>query len=405
MKPYQIFSILILLVFTPSITFVSLGASSLAPGLSISSIIIFACLSSFVFLRRFSFSSLIVCACILFFLLGLPAISSAFHDQFKPLISLGLLFLVFVSSIALSIGMSITSYDSLSRGLTFFVCLLLCLGWFDIIFSYHFGAYALREKPVFPFSEQSHYALSVGLFAGPAFVRSNRTIKTLVIFNFLLQGFLFPNLSMLVFCGFLGYLFFIIDKPKLLFCISVLFLFFCFYFFYIGADFVSTEGYFSSRLNVSAESQNLTTLVFLQGWEQAMIALKESNGLGVGFQMLGSESPGVFAGVINSVTGDDLNREDGGLLVAKIIGEFGVFGILLSFFYLFFFLKIALKCKLIYSSERESEKKKIIYYSFFIMFFVELFFRGYGYFSPGFVVFLASIFSLRSHIGDFRKII
>lgn len=66
--------------------------------------------------------------------------------------------------------------------------------------------------------------------------------------------------------------------------------------------------YFSSRLNFSADSSNMTTLVFLQGIDDAYRSLMNTSGLGLGFQMAGTDQPGIYGYTIAHISGSFLNR-------------------------------------------------------------------------------------------------
>jgi len=97
--------------------------------------------------------------------------------------------------------------------------------------------------------------------------------------------------------------------------------------------------YFKSRLTLDG-LDNLTTLVFLQGWSLSYLNFFETTGLGLGFQMLGESGTkySYFTDVIFKLTGGSLNVSDGGFFAAKLIAEFGVVGVITVFLYLFFYV-------------------------------------------------------------------
>jgi hypothetical protein len=81
-------------------------------------------------------------------------------------------------------------------------------------------------------------------------------------------------------------------------------------------------------------STNLSSLVVLQGVELAHISLVESRGFGVGLGNFGLSEKIVnqsdFRSTINAVAyGMDLNLRDGGLMANKLIGELGLFSLLI----------------------------------------------------------------------------
>ena len=155
--------------------------------------------------------------------------------------------------------------------------------------------------------------------------------------------------------------------------------------------------YFSSRLSFE-DSQNLTTLVWLQGWQLAYLNFMDTSGIGLGFQMLGKSttSYGNITDIMSSLLngGQALNTEDGGFLVAKLIAEFGFVGIFIVLFYSFFLVKIVYRLRKLYKKQllTDYEKRKLLAYGIIFSFFVEMFLRGYGYFSPGVFLFLTSVF-------------
>lgn len=80
--------------------------------------------------------------------------------------------------------------------------------------------------------------------------------------------------------------------------------------------------------NVSHE--NLSSVVWLNGWSQAAETLFSSEWLGVGFNQMGCGpyySAGFFSPMMLDTYGMVLNAEDGSLLAAKLIAELGVVGL------------------------------------------------------------------------------
>ncbi|MFT8211578.1 MAG: hypothetical protein ACMZI0_15200 [Symbiopectobacterium sp.] len=57
------------------------------------------------------------------------------------------------------------------------------------------------------------------------------------------------------------------------------------------------------------------------------MALFDTYGLGLGFQMAGTNGVGEYGYKIYVLSGMDLNRFDGGFLASKIVSEFGVIGV------------------------------------------------------------------------------
>ena len=170
----------------------------------------------------------------------------------------------------------------------------------------------------------------------------------------------------------------------------------------VAFNIISNTDYFTERANLSLESNNTTALVYLQGVDYAEKALTNTNGMGLGFQMMGtqksSEVTDKLISLVGSGDGGGVNRLDGGFLAAKIITEFGVLGIGLLLIYLFSFCKSLLYLRYItrYGIGKENVYLSISH-SIFCTFIVEIFVRGVGYFSPGVVIFLVSYFLRFTH--------
>lgn len=79
----------------------------------------------------------------------------------------------------------------------------------------------------------------------------------------------------------------------------------------------------------SDSTENLSSLVYVQGWQDTWANLSRTHGLGLGFNMMGCQPlPDVPARELLSVWGmGELNAEDGSFQFAKIVSEFGVAGI------------------------------------------------------------------------------
>lgn len=114
--------------------------------------------------------------------------------------------------------------------------------------------------------------------------------------------------------------------------------------------------YYTSRVNVSSDNQNLSTLVYFSGWERAYLNVKETFGLGVGFQ------------------------------------QFGVIGIAILVFYLSYFAKIMWWTRKVILGEAQHQNGLMLFFlSSFVMYFIDLFFRSTGYFSSSGFIFIASL--------------
>lgn len=79
-----------------------------------------------------------------------------------------------------------------------------------------------------------------------------------------------------------------------------------------------------------ANHENLSAIVWLNGWSQAADTLSSSNWLGAGFNQMGCgpfSMAGFFSPLMFDTFGVVLNVNDGSLLAAKLIAELGVVGL------------------------------------------------------------------------------
>jgi hypothetical protein len=250
-------------------------------------------------------------------------------------------------------------------------------------------------KAVIVFSEPSHFSfvyLPMLIFA-TATTRRGRQIWYLAS-GLALAGAM-ENLTLMV--GVLGASCLILSRTQLLL---------------LGAVLIAVVGflaldisYYTDRLVLSADSDNLSTLVYLQGWQRAALNTAETSGLGVGFQQFG------FVGSLGSVLekimaiseGSSLNLYDGGSTGSKLIGELGVVGIALILVY----LRLVVRgVRLIRLAQRipvgRRDIRRIFFYSFIVAYASELFIRGTGYLSPSGTLLLTSLIAFRE-LGFARR--
>jgi hypothetical protein len=148
---------------------------------------------------------------------------------------------------------------------------------------------------------------------------------------------------------------------------------------------VEYSKYLIERMTFSADSENLTTLVFISGYERAYETLTKGQWLGVGFQQMGFAGPS--GSVMESITaltqGSELNLYDGGTLASKLIVEFGVLGIGLLIYYLVRLVRLFR-----FGRFEGKEPLALFLSGVFITFACYVFMRGMGYFSITVFLFL-----------------
>ena len=256
-------------------------------------------------------------------------------------------------------------------------------------------------KPIFPFSEHSHYALVLGFIGIAVGVGSSHSTRLFITLNYYFQALMLPNLTLLVFAILSTYVFFyskkyivIIAFLSLIISIGTIPI--------LSLDNLEFVEYFTSRLDVRADSQNLTSLVYMQGWQDAWLGLRETNGFGLGFQMMGVNSPGPIGLKILALFGRLYNVTDGSFMAAKIIAELGIIGVFIVALFIYHAIK---SMRLISrfdsflvrpSVNADSRVQRVlIYKAFIVAFSVELLLRGYGYFSPQLFILFIVLLSAR----------
>lgn len=237
------------------------------------------------------------------------------------------------------------------------------------------------SKSIFPFTESSHYAL---YFVGCLYYTAVRykNYRILILLFALVAALLLKNLTLLVAVIVLAFCLFKFWMVLVGVVISVLMY-----------NFLDLS-YFKDRVeNISSDSSNLSTLVFVQGWELAIDALKKSSGLGIGLQQLGEiRLTSRASRIIYALTRAEYNITDAGLTAPKLICEFGVFAIgALSIFL------VTLTKGILYMRKFVPGKfanNKLLAYCFIVSFFTELFVRGVGYFVGTFFLVITSLIYL-----------
>jgi hypothetical protein len=78
------------------------------------------------------------------------------------------------------------------------------------------------------------------------------------------------------------------------------------------------------------ETKNISSLVYVQGWQDAWVNLRRTNGLGLGFNMMGCHPlPDVLArSILSETSHGELNADNGSFIFSKMVSESGIIGIL-----------------------------------------------------------------------------
>jgi len=291
----------------------------------------------------------------------------------------GLLFLS-MASLLLSRAVIKIQLELFNRVLLFCLFLLITVG-FTSLFIWETGY--IYSKSMILFDEPSHYAVAIlPLIFNAMLSYISVYNKIFIITLCFMLAILVHSLTMLV--GLSIALIILFTKIPRGMILLLLPLIVCI--FYFNANIL----YYSERLDFSEDNLNLSVLVFLSGWEVAYSSLIESNGFGLGFQQLGVNSEvGKYQFIIMSLLdGEKLNYFDGGSLAPKLIAELGVLGLLIVITYVLNFARLFKKIIL----NKNNEYLCFYFPSVFLAFSIELFVRGFGYFSVGSFMFLSSLY-------------
>lgn len=241
------------------------------------------------------------------------------------------------------------------------------------------GELISSEKSVFPFSEPSHFAITFMPFLVHGAVVNTGWRQLAWIAVGLALGYILQNFTLVIGTALAAAL--SLPVSRLMVAGGAL----------IAAIGVLDIEYFTARLDFSFESQNMSSLVYRQGWELAADALSRTDGWGIGFQQLGFvpfNSP--TADMVYRLLFNDANIKDGGFLVAKLVAEMGAFGIAVVAAYLVLLIRIGWRLRTRIFRSRTIPPKILFGYAVVCGFVVEMFVRGLGYFTGSVVLMLSA---------------
>ena len=140
------------------------------------------------------------------------------------------------------------------------------------------------------------------------------------------------------------------------------------------------------------DSTNLSVLVYLQGWQYFISSFEQFMGAGIGFQQLGQIRLDSSAQTVLELLNYPLNQNDGSFLFSKLTVEFGIIGIILTYYYLKNLIIIYLNINKIKNSSWN-----IFLISTYISLFILMFVRNSSYFNPAIFFFIVSVFGMNLH--------
>lgn len=393
-----------LLALLPSIISITFSVDTGTHGLVLAAMIVSPALLRYVKSVRVPINWIIIIGLIFIWILVLSPMAAGVNYSSKPLFSL--LIAVFLLCLAFLIEAWFERCnDHRLYRLVQIVCVIFMLiGWSGFIFDPTAFGYGWSGK-CFPFGEPAHFAKIAGPIYVVAFFLVQKKFKLLIFTNAALQAILLPSTSMLFYTAIILVIVLQVRSLRIMAPV-ILVLAVMVWFVILNPSYLE---YHTGRITLSPESGNLTSLVMLQGAFAAKNALVDTGGLGLGFQMLGTEAPNEISAIIAGIlsNGGELCRTDGGFVAAKLIAELGLAGVVLavlalaqmirSGIWLRSYWKMRLKFK---ADLPDHYLKSVITNSLITTFFIEMFLRGGGYFSLTAVLFIISLLYVRkSRLG------
>jgi len=394
-----LFSLLLILLL-PNFIYSVFSVSSLAVGITLANVFIFLLILFSWGDIKFSVNSILLA----FISISVITISSLFfllHDGIaKPVLSILPIMLIFFIASEASKRIYQQNID-LVRIVGLSVIILLVLGLI-VVFGYRIVCCGIElvGKPIFPFTEPSHYALTFGpLAVGYAFY-SNIAKVFFAAFLFVVLGLALESLTLIVF----SMIIFLSSTIRLkriyfLLCIPIL----IFFTLRIILVLIEFSPYFAARLDAGL-NYNTTTLFYLRGFEVAYLNFIDTHGLGLGFQMLGSKYTltGYYHDLMTFANPNTVST-DSGFLAAKIIAEFGFLGVISLIVYIYVVLWAILRANTIHRvlanmkdiRKHREATRRLFFMGVVVSLSVEIFLRSYGYFSPGVFLLLVAILYLK----------
>lgn len=381
-KEYLALLAFLFIALMPSIIYVLLSQSSTSVGMLISVILLmtFYCNSIVLEISWLLFAIIIILVLLLTNLEGIILNPSKVGGSLFFL----LLYLIAASQIGDFIIGNSTKIESIFIKIT---SIMIAFGCFSLLFRFDFLGYEQYSKSIFTFYEPSHFALVLSPFFIVTITVLKPKYKFFYILSTIILSIMLPSLILIL----ILLIAIVVNTKKI-----KLFLLYFTPIFVGGYIFLATGGdsdYFTSRLNISSTSSNLSALVYAQGWLDAYNSLIETNYLGLGFQQAGTNSASWLNNRIYELSGMYMNRNDGSFTASKIVSEFGVVGLFLVLLLTFLIAK-AFVFLFKVSSYCETNKVKMIASIFLVNYLVELYFRSAGYFTLGTLFMLTGMYLL-----------
>jgi hypothetical protein len=294
--------------------------------------------------------------------------------------------------------------NKFSKTKKIFITLFFVLSSFAWLnFFYHVSLFNFDDYPasVFPFVEASHFALVYGMIGLSLILNTSIKMNIFILANYYFFSINLPSVTLSLFAILATTLYIIKEQISFqkIFIISIFSLI-------LFNQSTLDLSYFEDRIGTSGidspEAFNWSQMVYLQGWELMKVNLVSTNFLGLGYQMMGSAATatGDITEIIYGIKGKfGHNIADGSFVMSKLVSEFGIVGILLTFIYLKFIFNFFINCRNKYRKsiiEKDIIKKELIKKDIFcnviiLSYLINFVFRGINYFTPQAILLVAAI--------------
>lgn len=378
------FSVLAALAFGPSAIRYVLETSSMAVGLGAicAGLFIFGFIGLLTWPKQGMSSYLLATAALIFAIAVHLVITTLWFspDYGRAFLSLMLLFVSMLGSVVCATTI-FSDELALERALYWMCSCFLLIALFGLVGLSPPSGLA-SERPLFPFTEPSHFALTFMPFLAFVCVRVRGHSRYAILIAAAIFAYFIKSLSLIIGLVILGAVLLPLTYAALLVGIALL------VFQYVDL------AYFSERVDLSQETTNLSALIYRQGWELVQQSFHITNGVGIGFQQLGVAPVSTpTSDIIYRLLREDSNLQDAGFTAAKVISEFGIFGMIAFAGYVYLLLISSIKLRKD-MNKNDSSFSDIFAYCAVIGYTVEFFVRGLGYFSGTTVFVMASIIHL-----------
>jgi hypothetical protein len=142
---------------------------------------------------------------------------------------------------------------------------------------------------------------------------------------------------------------------------------------------------------VPDETGNVSSLVYVQGWQDGWENLARTHGLGLGFNMMGCHPlPDVPTRAVLALQGaGELNAQDGSIIFGKIVSEAGVLGIMFYIVVIWWWVRLEKRIRITKDgAERSASSTQA---GLIFCFVASSFIRGAGYFSGSLLLWVTAM--------------